>query len=71
VEIFNLEKLNKIQGKEKYQVEMSNLFIFLGSLMMMCAHRTLEVVRKNIKIVVKMGPSYNEFKLHNQFFERG
>jgi hypothetical protein len=42
---FNLKKLNQVEGKEQYQVEISNRFVSLENL-----HEEVETITENIKI---------------------
>jgi hypothetical protein len=54
MERFNLKKLNKIEGKEKYCVEVSNRFAALEDLDAEVKINTIwETIRENIKISVK------------------
>jgi hypothetical protein len=50
-ERFNLKKLNEIEGKEQYRVEVSNRFAALEDLdAEVKINSALEMVRENIKI---------------------
>jgi hypothetical protein len=54
MERFNFKKLNKLEGKEKYRVEVSNRFAALEDLDAEVEINTIwETIRENIKISVK------------------
>jgi hypothetical protein len=57
MERFNLKKLNEVEGKEQYHVEISNRF----------ACETI----KNIKISAKESLGYYELKKHKPWFDEG
>jgi hypothetical protein len=63
MERFNLKKLNEVEGKEQYDVEVSNMFAELEDLdaEMYCAW---EMIRENIKISAKESLGYLELKKH-------
>jgi hypothetical protein len=53
-ERFSLKKLNVVEGKEKYRVEVSNRFAALEDLdAMVEIHIIWETIRENIKISAK------------------
>jgi hypothetical protein len=59
VERISLKKLNKVQGKEQYHVEVSNRFAALEDLdAEVKINSALKRIRENIKISVKDGPGY-------------
>jgi hypothetical protein len=54
MERFNLKKLNDVEGKEKYRVEVSNSFATLEDLDAKVEINTIwETIRENIKISAK------------------
>jgi hypothetical protein len=54
MERFNLKKLNVVEGKEKYRVEVSNRFAALEDLdTMVEIHIIWETIRENIRISAK------------------
>jgi hypothetical protein len=69
---FNLKKLNEVQGKEQYCVEISNRFAGLQNLDAESDNiRAWETVRENIKISAKESLGYYELKKHQPWFEEG
>jgi hypothetical protein len=72
MESFNLKKLNEVEGKEQYRVEISNRFAALENLdAEMDISTAWETIRKNIKILVKESLDYYKVKKHNQWFDEG
>jgi hypothetical protein len=72
MERFNLKKLNKVEGKEKYCVEVSNGFAALEDLDAEVEINTIwETIRENIKISAKESLGYYELKKHNPWFGDG
>jgi lipoate-protein ligase A len=72
MERVNLQKLNKVEGKEKYHVEFSNRFASLEDLDTEVEINTIwETIRKNIKISVKESLDYYELKQHKLWFDKG
>jgi hypothetical protein len=65
MERFNLKKLNEVEGKEEYQVKISNRFTALENL---CddgdTNRACETNRENIKISTKESLGYFKLKKH-------
>jgi hypothetical protein len=56
---FNLKKLNEVEGKEQYLVEISNSFAALENLdNEVCINRAWETIRENIKISAKENLGY-------------
>jgi hypothetical protein len=54
MERFSLKKLNEVEGKEKYHVDISNRFAALENLdSEVDINRTWKTIRENIKISVK------------------
>jgi hypothetical protein len=61
MERFNLKKLNDLEGKEKYRVEVSNRFAALEDLDAEVEINTIwETIRENIKISAKESLGYHE-----------
>jgi hypothetical protein len=53
-ERFNLKKLNEVEGKEQYRVEVSNRFVALEDLdVQVEINSAWEMIRENIKISAK------------------
>jgi hypothetical protein len=63
-ERFNLKKLNEVEGKEQYCVEISNRFKDLENF-----NAELDINRENIKISSKEGLGYYELKKHKPWFD--
>jgi hypothetical protein len=65
MERFSLKKLNEVDGKEKYRVEVSNRFVALEDLHAEFENNTIwETIRENIKISAKESLDYYELKRH-------
>jgi hypothetical protein len=65
MERFNLKKLNYVEGKEQFCVEVSNRFAALDDLdIEVESNSDWETIRKNIKISAKESVAYYEFKKH-------
>jgi hypothetical protein len=63
MERFNLEKLNKVEGKEQFRIEVSNSFAALEDLdAEVEINSTWETIRDNINISAKESLGYFEFK---------
>jgi hypothetical protein len=72
MERFNLKKLNEVEGKEKYHVEVSNRFAALEDLDAEVEIITIwETIRENIKISAKESLGYYELKQHKPWFDEG
>jgi hypothetical protein len=72
MERFNLKKLNDVEGKEKYHVEVSNRFAALEDLDAEVEINTIwEIIRENIKISAKESLGYYELKQHKPWFDEG
>jgi hypothetical protein len=72
MERFNLKKLNEVEGKEQYCVEISNRFAGLENLDAEVDINTAwETIRENIKILAKESLSYYELKKHKPWFSEG
>jgi hypothetical protein len=68
MESFSFKKLNEVEGKEQYHVEVSNRFVALEDLDINIAWET---VRENIKISGKESLGYYELKEHKPRFDEG
>jgi hypothetical protein len=67
-----LKKLNDVEGKEQYHVEISNEFAALETLGAdVDINRAGETIRENTKISVEESLGYYEFKMHRQLFDKG
>jgi hypothetical protein len=66
---FILKKLNEVQGKEQYRVEISHRFAAFENLdTEVDINRALETIRENIKISAKESPGYYELRKHKPWF---
>jgi hypothetical protein len=69
---FSLKKLNEVEGKEKYRVEVSSKFAALEELEVEVEINTLwETTTENIKISAKESLGYYELKQHKPWFDEG
>jgi hypothetical protein len=72
MERFNLKKLNDVEGREQYRVEISNMFAALENL---DAEVDIENIwksnRKNITISAKKSLCYYKLKNHKPWFDEG
>jgi hypothetical protein len=69
---FNLKKLNEVEGREKYCVEVSNRFAALEDLDAEVEIITIwETIRENIKMSAKQSLGYYELKKHKPWFDEG
>jgi hypothetical protein len=65
----NLKKLNEVEGKEQYRVEISNRFAALENLdTEVDINRAWETIRQNINISSKESLGYYELKQHKTWF---
>jgi hypothetical protein len=72
LERFNLKKLNDVEGKEQYLVEVSNRFAVLEDLdTEVEINSAWETIRGNIKISAKESLNYFEMKMHKPWFNEG
>jgi hypothetical protein len=70
MERFNFKKLNEVEGKEQYRVEVSNRFAALEDLdKEVEINSAWEIIRENIKISAKESLGYCELKKHKPWFE--
>jgi hypothetical protein len=64
-ERFNLRKLNKLEVRKQYQIEITNRFVTLGNLSGDDdKNRTWESTKENIKISAKDSLGLHELKQH-------
>jgi hypothetical protein len=72
MERFNLNKLNEVEGKEEYRVEVSNRFAALEDLgAEMESNSAWEMIGENIKTSGKENLGYFELKKHKPWFGEG
>jgi hypothetical protein len=72
MERFNLKKLNEVQGKAQYRVEVSNRFAALEDLdAEVEINSAWETIRENIKISAQESLGYFELKKHKPWFDEG
>jgi hypothetical protein len=72
MERFSLKKLNEVDGKEKYRVEVSNRLATLEDLAAEVEINTIwETIRENIKISAKESLGYYKLKQHKPWFDGG
>jgi hypothetical protein len=72
IERFSHKKLNEVEGKEQYRVEISNTLRFdaLENIdTELNINRALETIREKIKISAKESLGYYELKKHKPWFE--
>jgi hypothetical protein len=70
MERFNFKKLNEVEGKEKYLVEVSNRFAALEDLgAEVKINSAWGMIRENIKISAKESLGYCELKKHKPWFD--
>jgi hypothetical protein len=72
MERINLMKLNEVEGKEQYHVEVSNRFAALEDLdTEVEINSAWETIQKNIKISAKESLGYYELRKHKPCFDEG
>jgi hypothetical protein len=72
MERFNLKKLNEVEGKEQYHVEVSNRFAALEDFdTEVEIDGTRKIIRENIKISAKESLGYFELKKHKPWSKKG
>jgi hypothetical protein len=72
MEKINLEKLNDVEGKEQFRVEVSNRFAALEDLgKEVETNSAWETIIENIKFSAKESIGYFEFKKHKPWFDKG
>jgi hypothetical protein len=70
MERFNLKKLNEVECKEHYHVEISYRFAALeNSDAEVDINKAWETIRQNIKISAKESSGYYELKNHKPWFD--
>jgi hypothetical protein len=70
MERFNLKKLNEVEGKEQYHVEVSNRFAALEDLdTEVEINNAWETIRESIKISAKESLGYYELREHKPWFD--
>ena len=69
-ERFNLRKLNKLEVKEKYQIEITNRFAALENLEVdKDVNRTWKIIKENIKTSAKESLGLHDWKEHKPWFD--
>jgi hypothetical protein len=72
MERFNLKKLNKVEGKEQYHVEISKRFAALENLdNEVDVNKAWETIGENINISAKESLGYYEVKKNKPRFDKG
>ncbi|PNF19373.1 hypothetical protein B7P43_G06348, partial [Cryptotermes secundus] len=72
MERFNLKKLNEVEGKEQYRVEISNRFTAFENFdTEVEVNNDWETIRENIKMSAKESLGYYEPKKHKSWFDEG
>jgi hypothetical protein len=72
MERYKLKKLNEVEGKEQYHVEISNRFTDLENLDAdVDINRAWKSTRENIKISAKESLCYYKLKKHKPWFDEG
>jgi hypothetical protein len=72
MQMFNLKKLNEIEGKEKYSIEVSKMFTALEDLdAEVDINSAWKTIRENIKISANESLGSYELKEHKPWFDRG
>jgi hypothetical protein len=72
MERFSLKKLNGVESKEQYRVEISDRFAALENLdSEVISNRAWETISENIKISAKKSLGYYELKKHKPWFDEG
>jgi hypothetical protein len=70
MERFNLKKLNEVEGKEWYHIEISNRFAASEDTEVEF-NKAWETIRDNIKISAKKSLGYDELKKNKPWFDEG
>jgi hypothetical protein len=72
MESFNLKKLNEVEGKEQYRVEVSNRFAALEDLdAEVEINSAWKIIRETIKLSAKESLGYYELKNHKPWSAEG
>ena len=70
-ERFNLRKLNELEAKKKYQIEITNRFAALENLNVdEDVNRVWENIKENIKTSAKESLGLHELKQHKPWFDK-
>jgi hypothetical protein len=70
MERFNLKKLNEVEAKEQYHVEVSNRFASLEDFDTEVEINSIwETIRENINILAKKSLGYYELRKHKPWFD--
>ena len=70
-ERFNLRKLNEPEGKEKYQIQITNTFAVLEDLNIdEDVNRAWENIKENIKTSAKESLGLHKLKRHKPWFDK-
>ena len=70
-ERFNLRKLTELEGKEKYQIEITNSFAALENLNVdEDVNRAWENIKENVKTSAKESLGLHELKQHKPWFDK-
>jgi hypothetical protein len=68
--MFSLKKLNELEVKVQYHVEISNRFAALENLdAEVDIDRAWETIREKVKVSAKESLDYYEFKMYKPWFE--
>jgi hypothetical protein len=71
MERFNMKKLNEVEGKEWYCIEISNMFAALENIdTEVDVTKAWETIIEDINIFAKANPGYYELK-HKSLFDEG
>jgi hypothetical protein len=68
-ERFNLRKLNELEVKKKYQIEITNRFVTLENLSV-DVNRTWENIKESTKTSAKESLVLHELKQHKPWFDK-
>jgi hypothetical protein len=72
MERFDLKKLNEVEGKEQFRVEVSNRFAALEDLdTEVEINRAWEMIRENVNISAKEILGYFQLKKHKPWIDEG
>jgi hypothetical protein len=72
LERFNLKKLNEVEGKEQYRVEVSNEFAALEDLdTEVEINSAWQTIGENINISAKESLGYYELRKHKPWLDEG
>jgi hypothetical protein len=69
MERFNLKRLNEVEGKELYRVEVSNRFAALDAEVEI--NSAWEMIRENTKCSAKESLGHYELRKHEAWFNEG